>query len=168
MMRNNISFTDYINDSIRILIIAHTIKDRKSIKLTENKIKLYDYYLKFPNTMLESASFDEDIKFNFDEYYAFFHWQPDLVRYRRSINYLISKGFVNKCFENNDLFFIITDKGIEVMNKLSNNYKNRLVKLANRMIKEVAKLSDTKIEEEIKRKASIFERNNKRGVNSES
>lgn len=161
-MRNNISFTDYINDSVRILIVADTVKDRKSIKLTENKIKLYDYYLKFPKTMLEKTSLDGDIKDNFDEYYAFFHWQPDLIRYRRSINYLISKGFIKKCFENNDLFFVITDRGIEVLKKLDSSYKNRLVKLASNMLKEVVKLSsDSKIEEEIKSKTNIFKRKNK-------
>jgi len=161
-MLNNISFTDYINDSIRILIIANTVKDTKSIKLTENKIKLYDYYLKFPKTMLENTSFDCDIKYNFDEYYAFFHWQPDLIRYRRSINYLVSKDFIKKCFVNNDLFFVITDRGIEVLKKLDSSYKNRLVKLASNILKDVAKLSsDSKIEEEIKRKANIFARNSK-------
>lgn len=156
MVMNNISFTEYINDSIRILIIANTVKDRKSLKLTESKIKLYDYYLKFPKTMFANNNFDVDFKDNFDEYYAFFHWQPDLIRYRRNIDYLIAKGFIAKHFESNDLYYSITDKGIDVINALNSTYKYRLVKLANMLIKDVAKLSDAKIQEEIKRKANVY------------
>jgi len=165
---NNISFTDYINDSIRILIIANTVKDRKSLKLTENKIKLFDYYLKFPKTMLGNINSDGDSKNNFDEYYAFFHWQPDLIRYRRSINYLIAKGFIEKRFEKNDLYYAITDNGMNVMKDVNSTYKYKLVKLANIIFKDVVKLSDAKIEEEIIRKANIYLRSNRGGVDSES
>jgi DNA-binding PadR family transcriptional regulator len=160
-MMNNISFTDYINDSIRILIIAYTVKDKKSLKLTENKIKLFDYYIKFPKTMFERSEMDRDMKDNFDEYYAFFHWQPDLIRYRRNINYLIAKGLIEKRFKNDDLYYAITDRGLDVLNALNSRYKERMVKLASMLIKDVVKLSDSKIEEEIKRKSNIYLRNNK-------
>jgi hypothetical protein len=153
---NSISFVDYVNDSIRVLIIANIVKNRKSLKLTENKIKLYDYYLKFPKTMFENSHLDGDFKDNFDEYYSFFHWQPDLIRYRRSINYLIAKGFLERRFENNDLYYIIADNGVELVNSLKSSYAYRLVRLANMLFKSIVKLSDAKIEEEIKRKANIY------------
>jgi len=44
----DISFSSYINDAIRILILLDGLKDRKSIKITNNRIMLFDYYLKFP------------------------------------------------------------------------------------------------------------------------
>jgi len=78
-MRNSISFTDYINDSVRLLIILETVGRLKpSIKVTENRIKLYDFYLKFPCTMFDESSVRNEAKANFDEYYAFFHWKPDV------------------------------------------------------------------------------------------
>ena len=44
------NFSDYINDAVRVLVLLNAVKDRKSIKVTEHKIKLYDYYLKFYST----------------------------------------------------------------------------------------------------------------------
>lgn len=40
--------------------------------MTENKIKLYDYYLKFPCTMLSDDFQKLKEHWNFDEYDAFF------------------------------------------------------------------------------------------------
>lgn len=69
------NFSDYINDAVRILVLLYAVKDRKSIKITENKLKLYDYYLKFPSTML-SDNFQIAQRWDFDEYYAFLFKQP--------------------------------------------------------------------------------------------
>lgn len=91
------NFSDYVNDAVRVLVLLNAVKDRKSIKATENKIKLFDYYLKFPCTML-SNDFQITQQWNFDEYYAFFHWKPNLVRYRQSLNYLRAKGFCEISF----------------------------------------------------------------------
>jgi hypothetical protein len=33
------NFSDYINDAVRILVLLYAVKDRKSIKITENKLK---------------------------------------------------------------------------------------------------------------------------------
>ena len=93
------NFSDYVNDAVRVLVLLNAVKDRKSIKATENKIKLFDYYLKFPCTML-SNDFQITQQWNFDEYYAFFHWKPNLVRYRQSLNYLRAKGLIEIFCEN--------------------------------------------------------------------
>ena len=42
------------------------------------------HFLKFPSTML-SDNFQIAQRWDFDEYYAFFHWKPNLVRYRQII-----------------------------------------------------------------------------------
>lgn len=157
-MINNVSFSDYINDCIRILLIINAFKVKKSFKLTDYKIKLYDYYLKFPKTMFKDIELTNEIKNNLDEYYAFFHWQPDAIRYRRSINLLIAKGLISKCFENNSLYYEISEKGISFLDKLKSPYKKQLETLMIMVLKTVSKLSDTKIEEEIRKKANVYAR----------
>ena len=74
-MKMRIDFGDFVTDCVRILVLLNSVTMRKSIKLTESKIKLYDFYFKFPNTMIEETELSRSEK-NFDEYYAFFHWKP--------------------------------------------------------------------------------------------
>ena len=81
-----LNFSDYINDSVRILIILGAVKDKKASDMTEQRIMLYDYYLKFPLTMMDSFDGSLIELQTLDEYYSFFHWQPDIIRYRQSIN----------------------------------------------------------------------------------
>ncbi|MHB1406911.1 MAG: ABC-three component system middle component 2 [Desulfitobacteriaceae bacterium] len=157
-MLNNVPFTDYINDSIRILLIAEAFKEKKSIKLTDTKIKLYDYYLKFPKTMFEDADVGKNFNNNFDEYYAFFHWQPDVIRYRRNINFLIAKGLLERNLTDNTIQYSITESGILLLSQLQNPYKKRLASLTPLLVKNVSKLSDSKIELEIRIKTNIYKR----------
>jgi hypothetical protein len=154
-----INFTDYINDAVRILILLNAAKSRKSLVMTERKIMLFDYYLKFPHTMLSDlADMSCDLQ-TLDEYYAFFHWQPDVIRYRRSINYLIAKGFVEKRLYKNQTLLSITCLGEEAVGKINIAYKNRMEKLTLTFLPIVAKLSDSKIEEQIRNKSNILLRN---------
>lgn len=154
-----INFTDYINDSVRILILLNAAKSRKSLVMTERKIMLFDYYLKFPHTMLSDfTDMSCDLQ-SLDEYYAFFHWQPDIIRYRRGVNYLIAKGFVEKKFDNNQTVLSITCLGEEVVGQINATYKKRMEKLTLTFLPMVAKLSDSKIEEQIRNKSNILLRN---------
>lgn len=159
------NFSDYVNDAVRVLVLLNAVKDRKSIKATENKIKLFDYYLKFPCTML-SDDFQITQQWNFDEYYAFFHWKPNLVRYRQSLNYLQAKGLIEKISEGNLIIYRITDLGIVALDSINSSYKNRLIELANYFIPKVQRLSDKKIEEIILEKSKTCIKNG--GVNYES
>lgn len=154
-----INFTDYINDSVRILILLNAAKSRKSLVMTERKIMLFDYYLKFPHTMLSDFTDTSCDLQSLDEYYAFFHWQPDIIRYRRSINYLIAKGFVEKKFNSNQTFLSITCLGEEVVGQINTTYKNSMENLTLTFLPIVAKLSDSKIEEQIRNKSNILLRN---------
>lgn len=151
-----ISFSDYINDAVRILILLNTVKEHKSLKMTENKIKLYDYYLKFPCTMLGDDIQEFNIQWNFDEYYAFFHWQPDLVRYRQSLNYLIAKGLIFRETESNNSTFKISKLGIDALNNISSPYKAKLEDIADTFIPKVVKLSDSKIGQVISEKSKVY------------
>lgn len=154
-----INFTDYINDSVRILILLSGAKNRKSLVMTERKIMLFDYYLKFPHTMLSDLTDMSCDLQTLDEYYAFFHWQPDIIRYRRSINYLIAKGFVEKSFDKNQTVLGITCLGEKVIGQFNTTYKNSMEKLTLTFLPMVAKLSDSKIEEQIRNKSNILLRN---------
>lgn len=159
------NFSDYINDAVRVLVLLNAANDRKSIKVTENKIKLYDYYLKFPCTMI-SDDFRITQQWNFDEYYAFFHWKPNLVRYRQSLNYLQAKGLIEKVSEGTLTVYRITDLGIEALASINSSYKDRLIELANHFIPKIQRLSDKKIEEIILEKSKTCMKNG--GVNYES
>lgn len=150
------SFSDYINDSIRILILLDSVKHRKSVNMTENKIKLYDYYLKFPCTMLGEEFLEITARWNFDEYYAFFHWQPDLIRYRQSLNYLIGKGFAKKSLVKNEVVYEIEETGIEALEKIESAYKQNLMEIAASFLPKVIKLSAKRIEQHIREKADIY------------
>ena len=156
-MRSTVGFVDYINDSVRLLIILETANRLKPThRITENRIKLYDYYLKFPHTMFDDDLIRDEIKANFDEYYAFFHWKPDVVRYRSNLNYLIARGFIEKRLEDSDLFYIICPQGVESLSKMNSGYKQRLVALAAKSVPVISKLSDKKIEEDIAKKTNIL------------
>lgn len=154
-----INFTDYINDAVRILILLNAAKSRKSLIMTERKIMLLDYYLKFPHTMLSDLTDMSCDLQTLDEYYAFFHWQPDIIRYRRCINYLIAKGFVEKEFDKNQTVLSITDLGEKVVGQINSTYKKRMDKLTLSFLPMVAKLSDSKIEGQIRNKSNILLRN---------
>ena len=156
-MKNPISFSDNINDLVRLLIILDTSNRLKpKYRITENRIKLYDYYLKFPHTMFDDVFVREDSKYNFDEYYAFFHWKPDVIKYRNNINYLIAKGLIEKRLEESNLYFLICKQGSDVLLKMRSGYKRRLLVLAEKAIPIISILSDKKIEEEIMRKANLL------------
>ena len=156
-MRSTLSFADYINDSVRLLIILETANRLKPThRITESRIKLYDYYLKFPHTMLNEGIVRDVSKANFDEYYAFFHWKPDVIRYRSNLNYLIAKGLIEKQLEGSDVFFSVCLQGIEALSKMKSGYKQRLVALAARAFPVISKLSEKKIEEDIAAKTDLL------------
>lgn len=145
---------DYINDSVRMLVLLKNTASKKSLKMTEYKITLYDYFLKFPYTMMEKAAEKYGFEENIDEYYSFFHWQPDLVKYRQALNYLIAKGFVVK---NDEICYQITELGIEALQKINNDYLNNLDAFCSEcVIPNLYKLSDKNIGDDIQLKANII------------
>lgn len=154
-----INFTDFVNDSVRILIILDATKVQSSLSMTDRKIMLFDYYLKFPNTMLSDANQSLYDLQTLDEYYAFFHWQPDIIRYRQSLNYLMAKGLIEKSLENKHPIYEITKSGEEAVEKIKSPYKTRLEGIISDFLPLISKLSDTRIEEQIRTKSNILLRN---------
>lgn len=150
-----VNLSEYINDITRVLIILDVSNNYKSIKLTERKIELYDFFLRFPRTMTIADAPHETQAWSFEEYYSFFHWQPDIIRYRQALNYLIAKGFAIKELVDTAVVYRITDLGKTVLDKLNNPYKDRLVELMTNNAVQLSKLSDKKIEELIQEKSKI-------------
>lgn len=154
-----INFTDFVNDSVRILILLNATKASNCLSMTDRKIMLFDYYLKFPNTMLSDVYQSLNELQTLDEYYAFFHWQPDIIRYRQSLNYLMAKGFIEKRLEKKHPFYQITDCGQEAVEKIKSSYKTRLEGIISDFLPLLSKLSDVRIEEQIRAKSNILLRN---------
>lgn len=148
-----------MNDSVRILILLKTAEAQKSLSMTDRKIMLFDYYLKFPNTMLSDLNQPLHELQTLDEYYAFFHWQPDIIRYRQCLNYLMAKGFIEKCLGKKYPIYKITDCGQEAVGKIRSAYKTRLESIISDLLPSLSKLSDTRIEEQIRNKTNILLRN---------
>ena len=95
---------------------------------------------------------------SFEECYSFFHWQPDIIRYRQALNFLIAKGFAIKELSDNAVVYKITDLGKTFLSKLNNPYKDLLVELMTNNAAILSKLSDKRIEELIQEKSKMHMR----------
>lgn len=151
----NIVNSDLILNSIRLLILLSKFETRKTFKMNINKIMLFDFYMKFPKTMIPSA--DKDLKEqDFNEFYSFYHWQPDRDKYRQFIRYLLSKKLIDKKIISSDFIYQINDRGKSVVESLESDYSKQLSAIAIHIKIEVSKLSDAKIEEDILQNAFIM------------
>lgn len=153
-----VNFSEYINDMIRALIILDVSNNYKSVKLTERRIELYDFFLRFPRTMTLTTDSYGTNAWSFEECYSFFHWQPDIIRYRQALNFLIAKGFAIKELSDNAVVYKITDLGKTFLSKLNNPYKDLLVELMTNNAAILSKLSDKRIEELIQEKSKMHMR----------
>ncbi|HHT7165332.1 TPA: ABC-three component system middle component 2 [Bacillus cereus] len=146
----NLVNSDLILNSTRVLILVSKFESRKAFKLNANKIMLYDFYMKFPQTMIPK-NFNISTEQDFNEFYSFFHSQPDREEYQLYIRYLISKKLVDRIIIGSDFCYRITEKGKEALIKLESRYSKELHKIANYIKQEVSKLSENNIEETILR-----------------
>lgn len=145
-------------DSIRILILISKFEVKKTFKLTVDKIMLYDYYMKFPNTMIDTNSLNVDMKYDFYEYYSFYHWKPIMGEYNKILKYLISKGFIERNFDKKVSHYVITNRGNEFLGSLSSIYKESLEVLSDFVKNNISKKSDREVENDILMKTSIISR----------
>lgn len=131
-----------IIEGLRILILISKFEYRKSFKLTIDKIMLYDYYMKFPKTMIEKDSKE----YSFYEYYAFYHWKPNYKQYIDTIRFLLSKGLIQhkEYITNNNC--LITEIGLDLVNNLKNPYKQSLGEYAKFIRKSISNKSDKEVE----------------------
>lgn len=106
---------------------------------------LYDYYLRFPNTMKDSQIDHSEFGENLDEHYSYFNSCPDIIRYRRSIDYLRAKGLLTQIFNQSKVVYVITELGTEAIHSVSTTYKDKLTCLISKVLPELYGLSDSKI-----------------------
>ncbi|MBN8211090.1 hypothetical protein JI666_20350 [Bacillus sp. NTK071] len=146
----NLVNSDLILNSTRVLILISKFESRKAFKLNATKIMLYDFYMKFPQTMLPKE-IDISTEEDFNEFYSFFHSRPDREEYQLYIRYLLGKRLVDRVVIENDFCYRINDRGKEVIYNLKSDYSMELDKIAEYIKKDVSKLSETLIEETILR-----------------
>lgn len=144
----NLVNSDLILNSTRILIIIAEFESRKSFKMNINKIMLFDFYMKFPKTMIPEEYYNEQ-EYDFNEFYSFYHWQPDREKYQLYIKYLLSKKVIDRVIKSNDFCYQINERGKIVINSLESDYSKSLDQVAKYIKKEVSNLSELKIEENI-------------------
>lgn len=156
--KNSEFISDIVMNSIRILILINKFEGKQSSKLNIDRIMLYDYYMKFPNTMIGSDNLKIYIRYNFHEYYSFYHWKPDYSNYNKVLRYLISKGLIEREFRNKEFYYLINEKGVEFIKHLNSNYKQTLDVIAEFIKNNVAKKKDNEIEREILNRTNITNR----------
>lgn len=150
----NLVNRDLILNSTRLLILMSEFESKKSFKMNLNKIMLYDFFMKFPRTMLPKGEREGEQR-DFNEFYSFFHWQPDREEYNLYLRYLLSKKLIQRKIVDNDFCFYINEIGKEVIVKMENSYAVELGHVAKYIKKELAKLSDTKVESMIINKVGM-------------
>lgn len=143
----NLVNSDVTLNSTRILIMIAEFSNKKSFKMNINKIMLFDFYMKFPKTMLNDT--DDLEYYDFNEFYSFYHWQPDRERYQIFLKYLLSKNLIEKRIIKNDFCYFVTERGNEAVSMMNSEYSKELNKIATYIRKELSNLSDKKIEENI-------------------
>ena len=100
--------SEILLNAARMLVLISKFDNNNSINL--NKIMLYDFYMKFPKTMIEDSSI-YDYDYDFYEFYSYYHWRPDREKYQLFIRYLLGKALINKHIKNNEFCYQINENG---------------------------------------------------------
>ena len=140
-MKKVINGDKLIIASLRVLILIAQFEYRKSYKLTIDKIMLYDYYMKFPKTMIE-----QDKEYSFNEYYAFYHWKPDYREYMEIINFLLSRNLIDKDDYIKRGNCLITETGTWIVTNMQGEYKQLLEKISLYLRRNIASKPDKEVE----------------------
>nr|WP_143757669.1 ABC-three component system middle component 2 [Paenibacillus sp. FSL H7-0326] len=111
-----------------------------------NRVMLYDFFMKFPRTMIPSNEITEGEIKDFSERYSYFHWQPDREEYNLYLRYLLSKDLVQKRIISNEYSFYINQNGKDVLGQMQSSYYKELAKLSKYIKQSLSNLSDTKVE----------------------
>lgn len=142
---------ELVISSMRVLSLLEVFKKNKTYQMTFDKIILFDFYMKFPQTMIRDGN--DMSNFDFEELYSFFHAHPDRDSYHRILNFVLSKRLVSKEILNSSFIYKITDVGIDVVNDIKNPFSDRMRANALLIKKNISKMSETKIKEEINSKS---------------
>ncbi len=155
-MRDDISILnlDLILNSARLLILISEFHKKESFLLSYNRILLYDFYMKYPQTMLKDYTGLLEEKINFNEYYSSYHRMPNRKSYQTYLNYLTCKGFIIRKIEDKKFKYVTTELGNQIINNMNSTYASKLKKIATIIFNNIAKQSDKSIEEQIYKNTS--------------
>ena len=141
-------FDEFYLTVIRVLKLVSIFKEKDKFQLTEKKIVMYDFYMRFP-----FMTDDERKKSNFDEEYAFYFWKPNYALYDAVLAILISKKMVNASGDK-DRVYSIDENGEKALLDMQCDYMDVLSKTGYYVLNIVCKLSDKKINDDIMQKSS--------------
>lgn len=147
----NVFFDEFYLTMVRVLQLADMFKEKKDYKLSMKKVVLYDFYLRFPSTVLEDIVIE-----NFDEKYSFYHWKPNYALYDAVVSILIGKDLIIRLEVENDKYYKITDNGLKALKNMDCDYVHQLKETGIYIVNTLSKLSDRKIDEKIIRKSSYI------------
>jgi hypothetical protein len=142
---------ELILSSMRILNLLEVFKKNKTYSMTFDKVILFDFYMRFPQTMIQEKK--DKNEFDFEELYSFYHSQPDRDNYRLVTNYLISKKLITKDIIGSSFLYKISNTGIQMVNEIDNPFAHRMKENALLIKKDISKLSESKLREVINSKS---------------
>lgn len=149
----NVYFDEFYLTMIRVLKLMELFKDKNKYKLTQKKVVLFDFYLRFPATTTEKMG-----NSNFDEKYSYYHWKPNYTLYNMVTNILLAKQLVivvekdsNKCYE-------ITKLGKTALADMGCDYMQQISNAGVYVVNNISKLSDKKIDDDIIYKSSCLKK----------
>ncbi len=151
-----ISNSEVFESSIRILFLLSNFESKKTFKMTVDKIILYDFYMKFPNIMIDDLEYNE---YNYNDYYSYFHIKPDREIYKLFLGFLYGKGLVDKSISSNDVCYTINENGKNVTGSMKSDYAAKLRKVGMYIKNVTSKQSDLQIENTILYKSMAMTNN---------
>jgi hypothetical protein len=152
-----LEYSDFVQSTLRILIVLAKFEKKKSFKMTLDKIMLFDFYMKFPRVMLPREE-ESSTGYSFEDHYSFYHWKPDRQKYHGFINYLLAKKLINRTIKSNEFCYEIQVNGMEALDMLRSNYFVKLNEVADFIKRDISTASESKIEDDIITK--IFKQRN--------
>lgn len=118
--------SELILNVTRILILLSYFGNQKSIKMTLNKIMMFDFYMKYPRVMIENTEIIDN-NFDYYDYYSYYHWKPNRDEYHLYLRYLSAKRLITRTISNNDFIYQISKEGIDVVENLNSSYSVSLL-----------------------------------------
>lgn len=144
---NGVFFDEFYLTVVRVLKLISIFKEQDYFQLTEKKIIMYDFYMRFPFMTAEEKS-----KSNFDEEYAFYYWKPNYSLYDAVLAILVSKKMISVINEKENLYSI-EENGEYALLDTNCDYMNVLSETGKYILSTVCKLSDKKINDDIIQKS---------------
>ena len=136
-----VSYKEYLLTLIRILVFLNYLgKDHKK-NTSEDRIVLYDFFLKYPELTNSSEKMDFDTK------YSYFHWKPNYKLYATLLVELQGRLFIS--YDKNNSRYYIDDLGLKFLSNMSNSYIDNLGVTSEYLSKNICKLSNKAITEHI-------------------